>query len=79
MDDGHCGLPVDELTALTGKLLDVAEPLIETALTLELEASPSYSPYQPAAPILRIDNQYVRAPPLLARPRFRPYLGGVEG
>ena len=38
MDEGHCGLPVDELTALTGKLLDVAESLIETELTLELEA-----------------------------------------
>jgi exodeoxyribonuclease V alpha subunit len=38
MDDGHCGLPVDELTALTGKLLEVPGPLIETALTLELEA-----------------------------------------
>src|SRR5271168_2575857 len=38
MDEGHCGLPVDELTALTGKLLEVPEPLIETALTLELEA-----------------------------------------
>ena len=37
MDEGHCGLPVDELTALTGKLLEVPEPLIETALTLELE------------------------------------------
>ena len=38
MDDGHCGLPVNELTALTGKLLEVPAPLIETALTLELEA-----------------------------------------
>ncbi len=42
-------------------------------------ANPSYSPYRPAVHILRVDNQYVRAPPLLARPRFRPYLGGVEG
>src|SRR5437763_15150281 len=38
MDDGHCGLPHEELTALTGKLLEVAEPLIETALELELQA-----------------------------------------
>src|SRR5689334_445038 len=38
MNEGHCGLPLAELTALTGKLLEVAEPLIETALELELEA-----------------------------------------
>ena len=36
--EGHCGLPVGELTALAGKLLEVAPELIETALTLELEA-----------------------------------------
>jgi exodeoxyribonuclease V alpha subunit len=38
MNEGHCGLPLAELTALTGKLLDVPEALIETALELELEA-----------------------------------------
>src|SRR5690348_6135606 len=38
MNDGHCGLPVAELTALTGKLLEVPEALIETALEFELEA-----------------------------------------
>jgi exodeoxyribonuclease V alpha subunit len=38
MNEGHCGLPVAELTALTGKLLEVPEPLIETALELELQA-----------------------------------------
>ena len=37
MNEGHCGLPGEELTALTGKLLEVAPSLIETALTLELE------------------------------------------
>src|SRR5205814_267493 len=37
MDEGHCGLPVDELTALTQKLLDVPADLVETALGLELE------------------------------------------
>ena len=36
--------------------------------------SPSYSPYRPGAPLLRIDNQYAHAPPLLAGPRFRSYL-----
>ena len=38
MDDGHCGLPVDELTALTEKLIEVPPPLIASALALELEA-----------------------------------------
>jgi exodeoxyribonuclease V alpha subunit len=37
MDEGHCGLPADELAALTEKLIAVPAPLIETALALELE------------------------------------------
>jgi exodeoxyribonuclease V alpha subunit len=36
MDDGHCGLPVAELTPLAEKLLDVPQNLIRTALDLEL-------------------------------------------
>jgi exodeoxyribonuclease V alpha subunit len=36
MDDGHCGLPVAELTPLAEKLLDVPQELIRTALGLEL-------------------------------------------
>src|ERR1700674_3115901 len=35
------------------------------------QTNPSYSPYQPDALLLRIDNQYAHAPPLLAGPRFR--------
>lgn len=38
MEDGHCGLPVEELTTLTGKLLEVPAALIETAASLELAA-----------------------------------------
>ena len=38
MDEGHCGLPTEELTALTGKLLEVSAELIEMALRLELQA-----------------------------------------
>ena len=37
MDDGHCGLPFEELVALTEKLLEVTAELVETALNLELE------------------------------------------
>jgi exodeoxyribonuclease V alpha subunit len=38
MNDGHCGLLTAELTTLTGRLLEVADDLIATALTRELEA-----------------------------------------
>ena len=38
MDEGHCGLPVGELLTSTAELLEVATPLIEMALALELEA-----------------------------------------
>src|SRR5690349_7053874 len=38
MDDGHCGLPADELVPLAKKLLEVSAELVDTALVLELEA-----------------------------------------
>jgi hypothetical protein len=38
MDEGHCGLPEDELGALTVKLLEVPPELVETAFPLGLEA-----------------------------------------
>jgi exodeoxyribonuclease V alpha subunit len=37
MDDGHCGLPHEELLALTRELLEVRAELVETALELELQ------------------------------------------
>lgn len=37
MGEGHCGLPVTELKQLAAKLLEIDGPLIDTALTLELE------------------------------------------
>jgi len=37
MDDGHCGLPHEELLALTRELLEVPAELVETALGLELQ------------------------------------------
>ncbi len=36
--EGHCGLPMDELTDSASKLLEVPAELIEAALVLELEA-----------------------------------------
>ena len=36
MDEGHCGLPAEELVPLAGKLLEVPGDLVETALRLEL-------------------------------------------
>src|SRR5690349_13306134 len=37
MDDGHCGLPHEELLALTRELLEVPAELVNTALGLELQ------------------------------------------
>src|ERR671928_218243 len=36
MDEGHCGLPVQELLELTSELLEVEPALVEAALELEL-------------------------------------------
>ena len=36
MDEGHCGLPTEELTPLATELLEVPQELIRTALDLEL-------------------------------------------
>lgn len=38
LDDGHCGLPRDELLPLAVELLEIPEALIADALKLELEA-----------------------------------------
>ena len=37
MDEGHCGLPTDELLPLAEKLLEVPQELVRTALDLELQ------------------------------------------
>jgi hypothetical protein len=37
MDEGHCGLPAEELISLTQTLLEVPAELVETALGLEFE------------------------------------------
>ena len=37
MDEGHCGLPTDELVPLAERLLEVPKELIRTALDLELQ------------------------------------------
>jgi exodeoxyribonuclease V alpha subunit len=36
MDDGHCGLPTDELVPLAEKLLEISQDLVRIALDLEL-------------------------------------------
>jgi exodeoxyribonuclease V alpha subunit len=36
MDEGHCGLPTDELVTLATRLLEIEAPLVEQALALEL-------------------------------------------
>jgi hypothetical protein len=37
MDEGHCGLPTEELLPLVEKLLEVPQQLVQTALDLELQ------------------------------------------
>jgi exodeoxyribonuclease V alpha subunit len=37
MNEGHCGLPTEELVPLAGKLLEVPQQLVRTALQLELQ------------------------------------------
>src|SRR5256884_7446519 len=37
MDEGHCGLPTEELVPLAEKLLEVPQQLVQTALDLELQ------------------------------------------
>jgi exodeoxyribonuclease V alpha subunit len=37
-DEGHCGLPLDELVPLTTRLIDVPNPLIEAAVADEIAA-----------------------------------------
>src|SRR4051794_39304030 len=37
MDEGHCGLPTEELLPLAKKLLEVPQQLVQTALDLELQ------------------------------------------
>src|SRR5215211_4036374 len=39
MDEGHCGLPVEMLTGLSERLLEVEAPLIEAAIADELRRS----------------------------------------
>ena len=36
MDDGHCGLPTEELVPLAVELLEISKELVQTALDLEL-------------------------------------------
>jgi exodeoxyribonuclease V alpha subunit len=36
MDDGHCGLPSDELSSLAAELLEIGPDIVDTALELEL-------------------------------------------
>jgi exodeoxyribonuclease V alpha subunit len=38
MDEGHCGLPEDELLPAAAKLLEVPEAVLEPALALEIDA-----------------------------------------
>src|SRR5213075_578867 len=58
MDEGHCGLPIDELTPLTQKLLDVPAELVETALGLELEQGTVIADEVEAQPCIFLASLY---------------------
>ena len=40
MDEGHCGVPTEQLGPLAEKLLEVPQDMIRTALDLELREGP---------------------------------------
>jgi exodeoxyribonuclease V alpha subunit len=56
--EGHCGLPVAELTAETAALIEVPPELIETALQLELEAGDVVADTLEGAPCVFLAGLY---------------------
>ena len=68
MDDGHCGLPVDELRELAAALLEIAPEVVDAAIALE-RAEVSTRIY-----VLRVNPAPVlcRDPLPCARARARP-------
>jgi exodeoxyribonuclease V alpha subunit len=70
MDDGHCGLPAEELVPLTQKLLEVPAELIARALELELRDGTVIADDLDGRRCVFLAGLY-RAEQEIARPRFR--------
>jgi len=75
MDDGHCGLPADELAALAVKLLEVPNELVLPALDLELAAGTVVADTVGDRPCVFLGGLY-RAEQVIAE-RLRRLLQGV--
>ncbi len=60
MDEGHCGLPRDELVPLAEKLLEVPQQLIRTALELELQEGTVVADRVSEAPCIFLAGRAVR-------------------
>jgi exodeoxyribonuclease V alpha subunit len=83
MSEGHCGLPVEELTPLAASLLDVPDELIATALALELETGEVVADLLEGRPCVFLAGLY-RAEQIIAeRPRVLasagPPWGPIDG
>jgi hypothetical protein len=63
MDEGHCGLPTDELVPLAEKLLEVPKELIRTALGLELTEGTVIADSVGQTPCVFLAGLYRAAPP----------------
>jgi exodeoxyribonuclease V alpha subunit len=57
MDEGHCGLPAEELLPLAEKLLEVPQDLIRTALDLELASRDKFDETAGLRDDLQIERQ----------------------
>jgi exodeoxyribonuclease V alpha subunit len=68
MDEGHCGLPTDELVPLAEKLLEVAGELVRTALHLELTEGSAASGQAAAPPMSAMSSRLLTRSP--RRPRL---------
>ena len=90
MDEGHCGLPVDELRELAAALLEIAIEVVDAAIALELAEGAVVGRHGRGPPLpvpgralpRRAGHRRAAAPaePRAARPgprstRTRPYLG----
>src|SRR3954462_1086388 len=58
MDDGHCGLPIEELARLTVELLEIPEELVLPALDLELTAGVVVADTMGGKPCVFLSNLY---------------------
>ena len=74
MDDGHCGLPTEELAQLAVELLEVPEALVLPALDLELVAGTVVADTVGDRPCVFLGGLY-RAEQVIAE-RLRRLLGG---